>query len=81
MNQVVSLGYIRRNGNGRVSPAVRDFLRHYYSFLHTGLPRPPNVKAAAEGPDGILAGLTKDKVWIDHSTTDCDQTKVELLDY
>ncbi|XP_063888045.1 LOW QUALITY PROTEIN: 2-(hydroxymethyl)glutarate dehydrogenase-like [Scylla paramamosain] len=41
----------------------------------SGLPRPPNVKAAAEGPDGILAGLTKGKVWIDHSTTDCDQTK------
>lgn len=41
----------------------------------SGLPRPPNVKAAAEGPDGILAGLTKDKVWIDHSTTDYEQTK------
>lgn len=41
----------------------------------TGLPRPPNLKAAAEGPDGILAGLTEGKVWIDHSTTDCDQTK------
>lgn len=40
----------------------------------TGLPRPPNVKAAAEGPDGILAGLSKDKVWIDHSTTDYEQT-------
>lgn len=40
----------------------------------TGLPRPPNVKAAAEGPDGILAGLTTDKVWIDHSTTDYEQT-------
>lgn len=40
----------------------------------TGLPRPPNVKAAAEGPDGILASLTKDKVWIDHSTTDYEQT-------
>ncbi|XP_042223802.1 2-hydroxy-3-oxopropionate reductase-like [Homarus americanus] len=42
----------------------------------TGLPRPPNVKEAAEGPDGILAGLSKDKVWIDHSTTDSDQTMV-----
>lgn len=40
----------------------------------TGLPRPPNVVAAAEGPDGILAGLGPDKVWIDHSTTDYEQT-------
>ncbi|XP_068210625.1 2-hydroxy-3-oxopropionate reductase-like [Palaemon carinicauda] len=40
----------------------------------TGLPRPPNVKAAAEGPDGILAGLTTDKTWIDHSTTNYEQT-------
>ncbi|XP_047479746.1 L-threonate dehydrogenase-like [Penaeus chinensis] len=40
----------------------------------SGLPRPPNVKAAAEGPDGILAGLSEGKVWIDHSTTDYEQT-------
>ena len=34
------------------------------------------MKAAAEGPDGILAALTKDKIWIDHSTTDFEQTLV-----
>ncbi|KAK7069189.1 hypothetical protein SK128_023779 [Halocaridina rubra] len=42
----------------------------------TGLPKPPNVKAAAEGPDGILTALKNDKVWIDHSTTDFQQTRV-----
>ncbi|KAK3874980.1 hypothetical protein Pcinc_020129 [Petrolisthes cinctipes] len=42
----------------------------------TGLPRPANVKAAVEGSHGLMAGLTKDKVWIDHSTTDPNQTKV-----
>ena len=26
-----------------------------------------------EGPDGLLAGLRKDSVWIDHSTTDYGQ--------
>ena len=26
-----------------------------------------------EGPDGLLAGMAKDKVWIDHSTTDSGQ--------
>jgi len=40
----------------------------------TGLPRPSDVLAAAEGPDGLLAGLGPDKVWIDHSTTDYHQT-------
>jgi len=32
--------------------------------------------SAAEGPQGILSGLSKDKVWIDHSTTDHNNTKV-----
>ncbi|CAL4076295.1 unnamed protein product [Meganyctiphanes norvegica] len=42
--------------------------------LITGLPIPSAVRAASEGPDGILEGLTKDKIWIDHSTTDYEQT-------
>ncbi|XP_076068881.1 2-hydroxy-3-oxopropionate reductase-like [Oratosquilla oratoria] len=40
----------------------------------TGLPRPPDLKAMAEGPDGLLAGMGPGKVWIDHSTTDYHQT-------
>ena len=39
----------------------------------SGLPKPPHVKAAFEGPDGILAGVKKGSVWIDHSTTDYGQ--------
>lgn len=42
------------------------------------LPKPPNVKAATEGPDGILAGISKGKVWIDHSTTEFEQTEVYM---
>ena len=41
----------------------------------SGLPKPPHVKAAFEGPDGILAGMSKGKLWIDHSTTDLNQNK------
>ena len=48
-----------------------------FLLLFIGLPRPGNVKEAVEGPDGILAGLDKDKVWIDHSTTDFEQTLVK----
>jgi 3-hydroxyisobutyrate dehydrogenase-like beta-hydroxyacid dehydrogenase len=37
---------------------------------------PPDVKSAFEGEEGILAGLTKGKIWIDHSTTDFEQTQL-----
>ncbi len=40
-----------------------------------GLPKPVHVKAAFEGADGILSGLSKGKVWIDHSTTDPRQSQ------
>jgi len=39
----------------------------------TGLPMPKHVKQVFEGDDGLLAGLTTDKIWIDHSTTDYNQ--------
>jgi 3-hydroxyisobutyrate dehydrogenase-like beta-hydroxyacid dehydrogenase len=37
---------------------------------------PPHVKAAFEGESGILAGLDSGKIWIDHSTTDFEQTQI-----
>ncbi|KAL7637070.1 UNVERIFIED_CONTAM: hypothetical protein RMT77_012828 [Armadillidium vulgare] len=40
----------------------------------TGLPKPGNVMEAAEGSQGILEGLSEGKIWIDHSTTDFEQT-------
>ena len=43
-----------------------------------GLPKPPHVKTVFEGADGLLAGLDEGKVWIDHSTTDHEQNKVNL---
>ena len=35
---------------------------------------PPDVKAVAEGEAGLLNGLDDGKIWIDHSTTDYEQT-------
>lgn len=40
----------------------------------TALPAPPHVKQALTGEDGVLAGLRSGGVWIDHSTTDYQQT-------
>ena len=37
---------------------------------------PPHVKAMFEGDDGLLAGMDKGKVWIDHSTTDYEATMI-----
>ena len=37
---------------------------------------PPDVKQAFEGESGILAGLGTGKIWIDHSTTDFEQTQI-----
>ncbi|XP_042227136.1 2-hydroxy-3-oxopropionate reductase-like isoform X2 [Homarus americanus] len=44
----------------------------------TCLPKPPNVKAVAEGSDGVLTSLTAGKIWIDHSTTEFEQTQVYM---
>jgi len=40
----------------------------------TALPRPADVSAAFAGPRGILAGLRKGATWIEHSTTDFENT-------
>jgi len=41
----------------------------------TGLPKPPDVASVFYGVDGLLAGMSQGKVWIDHSTTDHIQNK------
>lgn len=41
----------------------------------TALPMPPHVKQCFETDTGLLAGMSKDKIWIDHSTTDYEQTQ------
>ena len=42
----------------------------------TALPRPEHVTAAFAGNDGILAGLQSGATWIEHSTTDFENTAV-----
>ena len=41
----------------------------------TALPKPHNLKEAFEGEDGMYKALSRDQIWIDHSTTDFEQTK------
>lgn len=42
----------------------------------TALPRPEHVTAAFSGDDGILAGMRPGATWIEHSTTDFENTAV-----
>lgn len=46
----------------------------------TALPKPEHVTAAFAGPDGILAGLQKGATWIEHSTTDFENTDIIRAD-
>ena len=41
----------------------------------TGLPMPHHVKEVFEGETGLLEGLSNGTIWIDHSTTDYEQTE------
>ena len=41
----------------------------------TALTIPPVVKDCVLGDDGVLSGLRQGGLWIDHSTTDYNQTK------
>merc|ERR1711968_184947 len=41
----------------------------------TALPRPEHVTAAFHGDSGILAGLKPGATWIEHSTTDFENTE------
>ena len=42
----------------------------------TALPRPEHVTAAFAGENGILAGMNPGSTWIEHSTTDFENTAV-----
>lgn len=51
---------------------LQIFLGLQYYFI-SALPKPPDVKLCFEGDAGILSGLSKEKIWVDHSTTDYTQ--------
>jgi len=60
-------GDIPRPGTPRELAAMCD-------IVLTALPAPPHVKQVLTGENGVFAGLRSGGVWIDHSTTDYQQT-------
>ena len=68
----VNTGITGKYKNTEVKKTARE-VAEATDVVITGLPKPPNVKDAFNGPDGMLAGMKKGSVWIDHSTTDYGQ--------
>ena len=56
---------------------LNNYFTHFIKI--SALPEPPHVRAAVEGNEGILSGLSEGKIWMDHSTTDPNQTLVRHL--
>ena len=50
-------------------------------LIITCLPSPEICKDVMEGPNGILKGISKDKVWLEMSTTDEAEVKRMAVSY
>jgi len=60
--------------NATLAPNPRALVEDV-DIVVTALPKPPHIKSAFEGEDGILQGIKEHTIWIDHSTTDYEQTQ------
>mmetsp|Transcript_41855 Transcript_41855/g.110875 ORF Transcript_41855/g.110875 Transcript_41855/m.110875 type:complete len:375 (-) Transcript_41855:76-1200(-) len=75
--QGVAMPFLKQGASWAASPRE---LAERCDVILTGLPRPENVSAAMGlngehvSPDGLLAGLQPGAVWIEHSTTDFENT-------
>jgi len=58
-----------KHPTARSVPTSAD-LAKMSDIVLTCLPRPEHVNDAMHGADGLLAGLSPGKIWIEHSTTD-----------
>ena len=82
----VNLTLFDLKGDSNVPPALKTALHNATwassakeaaqsaEVVITALPKPHHVTAAMQGDDGILAGLRKGSIWIEHSTTDFENT-------
>lgn len=73
---------IKRIWNRQVAPnrvnTPREVAEHS-DIVITALTIPPVVRECVLGDDGVFAGLREGGLWIDHSTTDYNQT-IELAE-
>ncbi|MGH8305492.1 MAG: NAD(P)-dependent oxidoreductase, partial [Steroidobacteraceae bacterium] len=57
-------------GRGAKQASSPKALAEAVDLVITCLPSPPISAAVMEAPDGVLAGLTPGKIWLEMSTTD-----------
>ena len=67
--------YVEFEDRAFSKPDNAKSLAEEVDIVFTGLPMPHHVKAVFEGETGLLEGLNEGKIWIDHSTTDYEQTE------
>jgi 3-hydroxyisobutyrate dehydrogenase len=72
LNEAVVAGFVARGAKRGNSPRE---LTAAVDIVITCLPSPAASAAVVEGPDGILAGLTPGKIWLEMSTTDSAEVK------
>ncbi|MDP9087544.1 MAG: NAD(P)-dependent oxidoreductase [Pseudomonadota bacterium] len=67
LNSDLVADFVARGAHGANSPRA---MAERVDILITCLPSPAATRAVLEGPDGVIAGLTPGKVWLEMSTTD-----------
>jgi 3-hydroxyisobutyrate dehydrogenase len=72
LNPELVAGFVSRGASSAASPKA---MAEQVDILITCLPSPAASRAVLEGADGVLAGLTPGKVWLEMSTTDQAEVK------
>jgi len=70
LNRELEAGFVSRGATRAASPRA---LAERVDIVITCLPSPAASADVMERPDGILAGLTAGKIWLEMSTTDADE--------
>jgi 3-hydroxyisobutyrate dehydrogenase len=72
LNEALVAGFVARGATAAASPRA---MAEYADLVITCLPSPAASRAVLESPDGVLAGLSPGKVWLEMSTTDQAEVK------
>jgi 3-hydroxyisobutyrate dehydrogenase len=72
LNEELVAAFVARGAKRAASPKA---MMEQVDLVITCLPSPAASRAVLENPDGIIAGLTPGKVWLEMSTTDQAEVK------
>jgi 3-hydroxyisobutyrate dehydrogenase len=72
LNEQAVADFVARGAKAGASPRA---MMESCDVVITCLPSPTISAAVVEGPDGLLEGVTKGKIWLEMSTTDADEIR------